>query len=70
MRSETCRANISVYLVGLRIYYKMIHGPYNTKTRGVFMFRSEIPFCIQIYHVIAEETDLHCHHHVSLIGKY
>ena len=41
MRSETCRANISaekthslkhfVYLVGLRIYYKMIHSPYNIK---------------------------------------
>ena len=41
MRSETCRANISaesthslkhfVYLVGLHIYHKMIHGPYNIK---------------------------------------
>ena len=41
MRSETCRANIYdewtqplknfVYLVGLHIYYKMIHGPYNIK---------------------------------------
>ena len=43
MRSETCRANKkgllklthedhTVYLVGLHVYYKMIHGPYNVKT--------------------------------------
>ena len=42
MRSETCRAKLKcwlklihwdhiVYLVGLHIYYKMIHGPYNVK---------------------------------------
>ena len=57
MRSETCRANICdeetqslinfVYLVGLRIYYKMIHGPYNiklsnTKTHGGFYLQFNI----------------------------
>ena len=41
MRSGTFRANINVdktyslehfvYLVGLHIYYKMVHGPYNNK---------------------------------------
>ena len=46
MRSETCRANISaektyslnhtMYLVGLYIYYKMIHGPYNVKLTTSF----------------------------------
>ena len=24
-----------VYLIGLRIYYKMIHGPYNIKFEGL-----------------------------------
>ena len=26
-----------VYLVGLHIYYKMIHGPYNIKRKIVFV---------------------------------
>ena len=31
----TCAA-VRVYPVGLHIYYKMIHGPYNIKYLGVF----------------------------------
>ena len=47
MKSETCRANISaewthslrkfVYLVGLHIYYKMIHAPYNIKSNKIYL---------------------------------
>ena len=32
MLNKTYSLNHIVYLVGLHIYYKMIHGPYNVKT--------------------------------------
>ena len=34
--NKTHSLNHIVYLVGLHIYYKMIHGPYNIKSESVF----------------------------------
>ena len=33
-----------VYLVGLHIYYKMIHGPYNIKHLNMFIYMSRNGF--------------------------
>ena len=38
-----------MYLVGLHIYYKMIHGPYNIKfVISLFFFT----FCLELHHLI------------------
>ena len=69
MRSETCRANIRaektyslkhfVYLVGLHIYYKMIHGPYNIKSKAIQYTSSMcnhlfVVTCIKIAKLVVE----------------
>ena len=42
-----------VYLVGLHIYYKMIHGPYNLKIVVKFSIRREVVIYegSAVYHV-------------------
>ena len=40
MLNKTHSLKHLVYLVGLRIYYKMIHGPYNINVSGTLYDRS------------------------------
>jgi hypothetical protein len=43
-----------VYLVGLHIYYKMIHGPYNVKILDIFSKSIQILYFIKIGSLVAE----------------
>ena len=47
MMNKTQSLKNFVYLVGLHIYYKMIHGPYNIKLQKSFLPKSQqaIPEC-------------------------
>ena len=50
-----------MYLVGLHIYYKMIHGPYNVEYRDLHVF-FDVTWCslVEIYRT-GETYCLHLH---------